>query len=362
MSGGGSIPKAPDLSSNIANANATFGTATSDAAQTMNTANAYNTSAQNNLQGVLGTTGQMTNQIANQSTQNMNTYGSSFVPLQNTEAQAAQAYGSQDNIARLTGQAVAGQNSSNQAALQNSSHALAAEGVDPASIHGGALQNQAAIQGAASAAQAGTNASVQAQQTAFGMENTANSLGTQVGQMGTAGAATAAQTAQSGQSAENATNSAGINNLTASNQYLTGATNANSSASSIANTQYQDQAQQAAAQAAQSSSMMSSIGSIAGAAAMFMEKGGVVPGKGAIPTDFSAGGNVTSRGALRYSPIPGSTDTKPAMLTPGEFVVPKDVVQHLGAEHFHRLVDKTREKSNERRAIPVPFAPHTSMH
>lgn len=364
MSGGGSIPDAPDLSKNIDQANQTFGTATSDASQTMNTAQAYNTNAQSNLQSVLGTTGQATNQIASQAQQNMGTYGSSFVPLQQSEAAQAQAYGSEANIARLQGQAVAGQNSANQAALANSQHALAAEGVDPASIHGGALQTQAAIQGAASAAQAGTNASVQAQQQAFNMANTANQLGTQVGQMGTSGAATAANTAQAGQASENATNSSGVNNLTAANSYLNTGISANNSALTANQDQFQDQQAVAAAKAAQSSSMMSSIGSIAGAAAMFMEKGGVVPTGPAIPTatDFSAGGNVSSRGAFRYSPIPGSTDTKPAMLTPGEFVVPKDVVQHLGAEHFHRLVDKTREKSNTRRAIPVPFAPHVSMH
>jgi hypothetical protein len=362
MSGGATVPTAPDLSGNINQANQTFGTATSDASQTMNTAQAYNTNAQSNLQNVLGTTGASTNSIASEANQNMSTYGSSFVPLQQSEAAQAQAYGSDANVSRLQGQAVAGQNSANQAALANSQHALAAEGVDPASIHGGALQTQAAVQGAASAAQAGTNASVQAQNTAFGMTNQANQLGTQVGSMGTSGAATAANTAQAGQSTENSTNSSGVNNLTAANSYLNTGVSANNSAMTGQQDQFGDQMQTYQAQQAQSAGTLSAIGSIAGAAAMFMEKGGVVPQ--AIPTtsDFSAGGNVTARGAFRYSPIPGSTDTKPAMLTPGEFVVPKDVVQHLGAEHFHRLVDKTREKSNERRAIPVPFVPHTSMH
>jgi trimeric autotransporter adhesin len=362
MSGGGSVPTAPNLSQNINQANQTFGTATSDASQTMNTAQAYNSNAQSNLQNVLGTTGASTNSIANEANQNMSTYGSSFVPLQQSEAAQAQAYGSDANVSRLQGQAVAGQNSANQAALANSQHALAAEGVDPASIQGGALQTQAAVQGAASAAQAGTNASVNAQTTAFNMANQANQLGTQVGSMGTSGSATAANTAQAGQSTENSTNSSGVNNLTAANSYLNTGVSANNSALTANQDQFSDNMQTYQAQQAASSGMLSSIGSIAGAAAMFMEKGGVVPQ--AIPTtsDFSAGGNVTSRGAYRYSPIPGSTDTKPAMLTPGEFVVPKDVVQHLGAEHFHRLVDKTREKSNERRAIPVPFTPHMSMH
>lgn len=370
-SGGGSVPKAPDLSQQTNQANATYGTATSNAAQTMNTAQAYNQNAQNNLSNVTSQTNSMAGQIGAQANQNMQTYGSSFVPLQQQEAQEASNYGSQANVARLQGQAVAGVNSANQAALQNSQQALASEGVDPASIHGAALQRQQAIQGAAQAANAGTQSAIQTQQTAFGMQNQANQLGMQVGASGTQGAATAAQTAQSGQAGINQTNSSGVNNLTAANSYLNSATNANNSALTAQQNQFSDQMQSYQAQQAASSGMLSSIGSIAGAAAMFMEEGGVVPrgtsgegSLGAIPstTNYSAGGGVSARGALPRSPIPGSTDTKPALLTPGEFVIPKDVVDFLGQEHLHKLVDKTRAQANSRRAIPVQHSPHVSMH
>jgi hypothetical protein len=50
------------------------------------------------------------------------------------------------------------------------------------------------------------------------------------------------------------------------------------------------------------------------------------------------------------------------MLTPGEFVIPQDVVQHIGSEKLHKLVDKTREDANKRRAIPVNHPPHMSMN
>lgn len=370
-SGGGSVPNAPDLSKQTDQANATYGTATSNAAQTMNTAQSYNDAAQKNLSNVTSQTNSMAGQIGAQAGQNMSTYGSSFVPLQQQEAQAAANYGSDANVARLQGQAIANTNSANQAARQNSAQALASEGVDPASVHGAALDRQASVMGAAQAANAGTQSAIQTQQTAFGMQNQANQLGTQVGQMGTQGAATAAQTAQAGQAGMNQTNSAGVNNLTAANSYLNTATGANKSAADIQNSQFSDQMQAYQAQQAASGSMLSSIGSIAGAAAMFMEEGGVVPrgtsGQGtlgAIPstTNYSAGGGVTARGALPRSPIPGSTDTKPALLTPGEFVIPKDVVDFLGQEHLHKLVDKTRAQANTRRAIPVQHSPHVSMH
>lgn len=387
-SGGGSVPQAPDLSQNISQANQTYGTATSDAAQTMNTAQSYNTNAQNNLSNVTAQSNSMAGQIGAQAGQNMSTYGSSFVPLQQSEATAAQNYGSAANTARLQGQAVAGTNAANQAALTNSQQALAAEGVDPGSVHGAALNRQAAVQGAAQAAGAGTNSAINTQQTAFGMQNTANQLGTQVGQMGTAGAAQAASTGQQGQSGINSTNSSGVNNLTASNSYLNTGVSANNSALTANQDQFGDQMQSYQAQQAANSSMMSSIGSIAGAAAMFMEEGGVVPrgtsgaGQlGAIPayanggpvtgaklpvsapfSNMSAGGPVSAKGALPRSPIPGSTDTKPAILTPGEFVIPKDVVDFKGQDFFHKLVDSSRQGNNKRRAIPVNHSPHVSMH
>lgn len=366
MSGGGTAPKAPDLSGNVNAGNQTYGTATSNAAQTMNTAQAYNTQAQNNLSGVTAATNSMAGQIGANANQNLQTYGQTFVPLQQQEAQAASDYGSQANVARLQGQAVANTNSANQAARANSAAALASEGVDPASVHGAALDRQASVMGAAQAANAGTQSAINTQQQAFGMQNTANQLGTQVGQMGTTAAAQSAGVSQAGQAGINSTNTAGVNNLTANTQQLNAGTNANNSAVGAAQGQFQDQQTSYQDQQAQSAGLMSSVGSIAGAAAMFMEQGGPVPAGRGIPMagaqNMSAGGAVPRQGALPVSPIPGSTDTKPAILTPGEFVVPKDVVDHLGAEHFHKLIDKTREQANGRRAIPVNHSPHVSMH
>jgi hypothetical protein len=389
MSGGAKIPTAPDLSGNIASTNATAGQATSDATQTMNTANTYNQNAQANLNNVTNTANSMAGQIGANATTNLNTYGSQFTGLQTQEAQQAANYGSQANVQKLQGMAVANANTADQAARANSAAALASEGVDPASIHGAALDRQNSVTNAGNVAGAATNSALNTQNTAFGMENTANQLGLQINQQGTAGAATAAQTAESGQQDINQTNSSGISNLGAANQYLNSSTNANNGAVSANQAQFGDQTQVSQAQQAQQNSTMSAIGSVAGAAMMFMEKGGSVPGspitgaktsymahsglpvaaghvrpRQAIPMAFEpmyTGGPVTTRGALPVGTIPGSTDRKPAMLTPGEFVIPKDVVDHLGAEKLHKLVDSTRVKANQRRAIPTNYAPHMSM-
>lgn len=392
MSGGAAIPKAPDLSGNIASANATAGQATANATQTMNTANAYNKNAQSNLTGVTDMNNSMAGQIGANATQNLNTYGSTFTPLQKQQADQAQAYGGQENTQKLQGMAVANVNDANQAARQNSAAALASEGVDPASVHGAALDRQMGVTQAGQVAGASTQSALNTQNQSIALTNQANQLGMQVGAQGTQGAATAANTANAGQSTINATNSSGVSNLQGANSYLNSSTAANNGAVSANQADFGNQMAVQQAQQAQQNSTMSAIGSVAGAA-MMMEKGGMVdaiphprqaipinalhmahtglPVNGnhqrqpAIPLRFEAmdtGGPVTARGALPAGSIPGTTDRKPAMLTPGEFVIPQDVVQHIGAEKLHKLIDKTREDANKRRAIPVPHAPHMSMH
>ena len=377
MSGGGSAPSAPNLSGNVANANQTFGTATSNAAQTMNTAQAYNTNAMNNLSNVTNTSNSMAQQIGNQANTNMSTYGSTFAPLQQQQANMAQAYGSNENIQQLQGAAEANVNNADQAARQNSAAALAAEGVDPASVQGAALDRQAGVQGAAQVAGAGTQSAINTQLTSNSLVNQANQIGLQVGAQGTQGAATAANVAQGAQQSVNQTDATGVNNLTAANTYLNTGVNANNSGVNASQAQFGDQMQSYNANQAASAGTGQLIGNVAGAALSYMETGGVVPHSGlpvraghiaprsAIPVNFEHmdnGGGVTTNGALPVGTIPGSTDRKPAMLTPGEFVIPKDVVDHLGTEKLHKLVDKTREDANKRRAIPVNHAPHMSMH
>jgi hypothetical protein len=361
MSGGGAaVPKAPDLSGNVSNANQTFSTATADAAQQMEAAKAYNAQAQKQLDTTLGTSNQMAGLISGNAAGNISSYQQNFQPLQALQAQQAQQYGSEQNIARLQGQAVAGVNAANQAARQNSAAALAAEGVDPSSIKGGALDRAAGVMGAANAAGAGTAASIGAQQRAFEMANQTNQLGLGVGAQGTAGGATAAQVAQGAQGITNATGAQGISNLGASNQYLQTGTSANKSAADISSQAFQNQMAQNQAEQAQQGSTGQLIGQVAGIAAMaMMEDGGPVVLDRGIPV-MAAGGQVMQTGALPSSPIPGSTDTKPALLTPGEFVIPKDVVDFKGADHFHKLIDSVRNQRNKRMAIPIHHPPHVT--
>lgn len=346
MSGGAAVPNAPDVSGNVKNADATFGTATSSAGQTMKAAGALNDTANQHLTAVAGEQLPMLNQVNNQSKGNMTSYQNNFQPLQAQQAQQARDYTSGANVDMLRGRAVADANASQEAARRNSAASLAAEGVDPASIHGAALDRQAGIAGAANTAGAANNSYLNTMDTGRQLVQGANQLGLQVGQAGTNEAIAGGNLGSQLINTETGANTGQINNLQGANTYLNTANEANKSSADISHQGFQDQLAQQQAQQAQSSSTLSSIGQIAGVAAMFMSKGGPVPAKGALPMPM----------------YPGSTDTKPAMLTPGEFVIPKDVVDHKGHEFFHKLIDSTRLKANERRAIPQPVFAHQSNH
>src|SRR5579862_6563409 len=119
------------MSKQIGNANQTFGTATSNAAQTMNTAQGYNDNAQKTLQQVTGSQTPVMNSVNNTAQQNLQTYGNSFVPLQQQQADQAKAYGSDANVNLQKGMATADVNANFNAQRANSQAALASEGVDP---------------------------------------------------------------------------------------------------------------------------------------------------------------------------------------------------------------------------------------
>lgn len=334
----------------ISNAQDTYKTATADSAQTMNTATALNGQSQAALSTAMGQENPMVSGVNNAATSSLNNYGSTFSPLQAQQAQMAQNYTSDANTQLRQGQAVADQNSGTQAALQNQRASLASEGVDPASVHGSALTQQAALTGAANAAGAATNSALQTQATGNQLINQANTLGTQVGALGASQASTGSGIAAQNVANTNNTNNSNVNNLTAANTYLNSATGANNSATTAANDQFNQQQtgyqDQVAAQAAQASA----VGGIASGAMSFMQAGGVVPS--GIPA-LVGGGPITSRGALPQPIVPGTTDNKLIAATPGEFMLPKDVSEFMGHDKLHRLIDSTRQKIAERHGIPM---------
>lgn len=346
-SGPGSV-KTADVSGNINNANKTFDTATSFGNQTMGAAKALNNNASSHLQEVAGQQLPMLNNVNNQANSNYSNYQNTFQPLLQQQAQEAKDYTSGANIDRLRGRAVADSNSALEAQRQNHAAALASEGVDPATLGAGALDRQASITGAAQNAGAANNSYLNTMNTGRQLTQQAGQVGMQLQQQGNEQAQIGSGIGSSLINAETGSNSGAINNLQGANSYLTTGVNANRSSADIAHQGNQDSlaaAQFAADQAKQKGAGIGgAISSLAPLA--MMERGGPVP----------------SRGALPYAPVPGSTDTVPMLATPGEFVIPKDVVAHKGNEFFHKLIDSTRLKTNERRAIPQPVYAHQSNY
>lgn len=373
MSGGGELPKAPDLSKQTDQANETFGTATSNAAQTMNTAKAYNEQAQGTLSGVVGQQTQAMKQLNDSASSNISQYGSTFMPLQKQQADTAAGYASEDNVRAAQGRAVADTSAANSAAMNNARQRLAASGVDPNSIQGRALDQQARVQAAAQNAGAANQAMVQRQDQGNALVQQANQLGLQVNAAGQQGAANAANIGTQSVANTNQTNATGINNMGAANQYLNTATGANQSAADITNSGFQNEMAVANLKQQQSAAKMSAITGMAGAAASFMEGGGVVPETMGIPSPgiqprFEAngfamehGGPVTEQGALPTPPVPGSTDRKLTFLTPGEFVIPREITSWKGHEYWYKEMDKIRQKKGEMTgALPSPSSVHTA--
>lgn len=341
MSGGSKAPKAPDVSTNIQRANDQFDTETGRAGQVWNTAQGYNQNAQDFLGRIVGQTSPVMDEINQSSRANLSSYGRNFLPLQEQQAQDALAMSSPDQIARQRAQAMGDVAAANAAAKRNSVRALTNAGVDPNSIQGQALDRQANVVGAGNVAAAGTRATQQAQEAGRNAVAGANQLGLQVGALGQQGGATGAGIGTNLVQATNATNNAGVNNLLAPSTYSNLAMNANAGAANIGSQNYQDRLAGHAQNQQGLGDIIGNVGSLVGGIAALAD-GGVVPSEGALPS----------------SPIPGSTDTKPAFLTPGEFVIPEGVVRYKGEEFFHKLIDSSRLKANERKAEPEAVYAH----
>ncbi len=342
-------PKSPDANQtqNINNAESNYTTATGNAQQTMNTAQALNSNSQNTLNQTLGSETPMVGAVNASANKNLSTYGNTFTPLQEQQAKQASQYASGANSDLLAGRAAADQGAATSAALANQRASLASEGVDPASVHGSALTQEAALSGAANAAGAATNSRINTTNTAAGLMNQANQVGLAAGNLGTNQAGEGSNIASGITADVNNTNNSNVNNLTAANSYLNTANGAINAGTGASSSQFNEEQQKYEDTIGANASQIGAMSGIASGATNI--------GADMMPTSASmaGGGPVSQKGALPFPIVPGTTDTKLAALTPGEFVIPKDVTQHLGHEKLHKLIDKTREDIAGRQGIPM---------
>lgn len=273
-----------------------------------------------------------------------NRYKTVYQPLEDQAVKEALAYGSDANKEKYAAQAMASQAQAFDAQRITAAQNLESFGVDPSSTRYAALDAGIRVQQAAAQAGAGNQARDQVEAQARQMQanavnvgrglpsdinagnQTSIGAGSAAGNLGLGGQTTGANTMGTGVQygalgAQQA--GTGVGALGAGTGAINAGTGAVNAWGQTINNGYN--AQLGAFQANQSSS--SGLGSILGTAAGFAA--GFSEG-GAVPAEISP-----SRGK--------AVDDVAAALTPGEFVVPRDVVQWKGEEFFQKFVVKSRE-------------------
>ena len=272
-------------------------------------------------------------------------YQDRYQPLEDQAIRDAQDYASPERQRREMGRAqanVAQQfDGQRNAATQN----LESFGVDPSSTRFAALDMGMRTNQAAAAAAAGNQAQITTEAQGRALRSEAINVGRgypgQVAQ--TYG--TALQAGNQGVNSTLAQTQTGANTMGTATQYYQNQNAALGTWGNTLNMGYQNQLAAYQANQNSSSGWGSALGLAGGIgmAAMGFETGG------AVPTDATLGGKVP----LSSSPSQGAVvDDVNARLTPGEFVVPKDVMSWKGEEWAQKEIQKARQAASKAQARP----------
>jgi hypothetical protein len=289
-------------------------------------------------------------------------YEQVYQPLEDQAVNDAETYDSPGRRDAAMGGASAdvaqASDSQRLAAAQN----LESFGVDPSSTRYAALDAGIRANGAAAQAGAANQAGRQVDATAQALRANAINVGRGLPSDVNASNSTAINAGQTAVNSTLATTGSGANTMGTGVQYGSlglgasgGATQAIGSGNgafaagtgainawgNTLNNGFNNQMSAYNARQSASSGVGGLLGTVAGLSSSLaaFSKGGAVPDMGhAIPAGH---GRAVPASA---SPSGGrAVDDVPARLTPGEFVVPKDVVAWHGEKHFQHLITKTRE-------------------
>lgn len=274
-----------------------------------------------------------------------------FQPLEEDLAREAQDYASPERRSMEMGRAQAAVAQQYQGARQAAQSELESYGINPSATRFAALDIGMRANEAAAKAAAGNQAGLAVDDRARALRSEAINVGrgypgqiaTQYGTAQGAGSGAAGTQLNQTQSGAN-TMGTGLQWQGAGNQALNIWGN-------VLNSGYQNKLAQYQANQQSSSGIGGLIGGALGLALGF-DEGGPVP-------EASQGGGVP----ISASPTGGrAIDDVSARLTPGEFVVPKDIVSWKGEEFFQKLIKQSREaksdganaQASRRAALPVP--------
>lgn len=287
-------------------------------------------------------------------------YEEIFQPLEGDLAEEARSYATPERRDLEMGRAQANVAQQFSQARESAKTELESYGINPSATRFAALDVGMRANEAAAKAAAGNQASQMVDATGRALRSEAINVGRGYpGQIaGTYNTALAAGSGAGGTTL-NQTQS-GANTMGTGPQYMGLGNNAVGQWGNTLNMGYQNQLSAWEANQKASSGWGSALGLIGGIA-MGFDDGGPVP-EGAIPA--GPGGSPGGAVPVGASPTQGrAIDDVPARLTPGEFVVPKDIVSWKGEEFFQKLIQKSREaKTDEGNARPdvraaIPTAP-----
>jgi hypothetical protein len=253
-------------------------------------------------------------------------YEEKFQPIEDNLIKEFQEYDSPERQAQAAGRAQASVQQSLDAQRENAQANLEAYGIDPSQTRSQAMDNSARVKAAAMQAGAGNQERQRVENVGRALRaesiNIGKGLPSQVA--GSYGGSLNASNSAMGNM--NSTVNSGANSMGTNTQYQ-GLGNASTQAQ--ANTMNMGFQNELSAYNAGGGALggLGQLGGMAmGAYLGGMEDGGEVPSPEAAP----AGG----------LPPAGPTDTVPAMLAPGEYIVPAAVVKAKGTDFFDKLSEK----------------------
>lgn len=266
-------------------------------------------------------------------------YEQEYQPLEDQLIEDAKSYATPERKDLEMGRAQAQVAQQFDAARNNAQRQLEDFGINPGATRYAALDIGLNAQRAAAEAGAGNQAAQMVDATGRALRSEAINVGRGYpGQI----AGTYNTALQAGSGAVNsqlAQTASGANTMGTAPQYMGLGNQALNIWGNTLNNQFNNQ--MAAYKASQSSS--SGLGSALGLIGSFipmLADGGEVPPRNAVSALPVEGGQVPASA----SPSGGQVvDDVPARLSPGEFVLPKDVVQTLGTAQIHKIIMKARQ-------------------
>ena len=287
----------------------------------------------------------------------MDRFQDTFQPVEDAFVEHAMNFNTDAYRDRFMGQAGALTAEAHQAALQQNKDKLAGYGIDPSSGRFAGLDMKAATAAASAIAMAQNEAGLYVDQHGERLLAEAAGMGNKYPGM----ADTFNDNSTAAGNAANSNRLAFQDTWTASQQptqqYTALANDANRVRSAaltgqgqVLNDQYKSQVTKYDQDQKSSSGIGTALGTVAGVAAPLM-KVAAAPATGGASMLFNDGGHVPDQ----VSPTEGAAiDDVPALLTSGEYIIPKYAVEHFGVSKFDKML-QAAQKSNgpdrPRRAI-----------